>query len=360
MKVICVLCTLLYVNSALNKTGRCKFVGWWGVGVVRFENSVCTAANGLLGICYTRRQCTTIGGYVSGKCARNIGVCCVVQVSCGATSSNNNTYFQNPSFPNIFTGANTCSLTVQRCSEDICQIRIDFLSFSLAQPNGDGVCANDALIISGGAANLGRICGDNTGQHIYLDFNNGSNIDINIFTSSAITAGRQWNLRVAQIGCDSPSRAMSGCLMYYRGTSGTVRSFNYGQSVAIGGRQLANMNYGVCIRTAPGMCSIQWSATSGDSFAFTVSLDAQVPTALTGNNCETDYVIIPNGVTTTADGAALSADRYCGSMFTPVTSSSTPFVLYTVTNGNEATDSANRGFSLSYTQQQCTNNLLQL
>lgn len=58
----------------------CIVLGWWlsiGVGVVRFENSVCAAANGLSGTCYTRRQCNTVGGYASGKCARNIGVCCV-------------------------------------------------------------------------------------------------------------------------------------------------------------------------------------------------------------------------------------------------------------------------------------------
>lgn len=156
--------------------------------------------------------------------------------------------------------------------------------------------------------------------------------------------------------------------MYYGGTSGTVRSFNYGQSVntspppsnteAVGGRQLANMNYGICIRTAPGMCSIQWSATSGDSYAFTVSQDAQAQVALTGIDCATDYIIIPNGATTADNGTQLMADRYCGSLFRTVTTSSMPFVLIAVTNGNETQDSANRGFSLSYAQQQCTNTLL--
>lgn len=144
--------------------------------------------------------------YVLAFFPLNLKDAIVVQRSCGAISSNNNTYFQNPSFPNVFLGANTCSLTVQRCSPDVCQIRIDFLSFSLVQPNGDGICANDALIISGAATNTGRICGENTGQHIYLDFNNENNIDVSIFTSSAISIGRQWNLRIAQIGCDSPSR----------------------------------------------------------------------------------------------------------------------------------------------------------
>lgn len=56
------------------------FWGWtssWGVGVVRFQNGVCTGADGLDGTCYTKRQCADINGIASGSCASNIGVCCV-------------------------------------------------------------------------------------------------------------------------------------------------------------------------------------------------------------------------------------------------------------------------------------------
>ncbi|KAF5299667.1 hypothetical protein FQA39_LY11462 [Lamprigera yunnana] len=347
--------------SVSNRTG--KFIGLWGIGIVRFENSVCPAANGLEGICYTRRQCTLIGGYASGKCAK-VGVCCVVQVTCGATSSNNNTYFSNPLFPSTFTGASVCTLTVQRCNPDICQIRIDFLNFNLAQPNGDGTCVNDALLISGSGSNIGRICGENTGQHIYLDFNNANDIIVNVFTSAAVTFGRQWNLRIAQIGCDSPSRAPSGCLMYYSTTSGNVRSFNYGQAansaippsnlLAVGTRQLVNMNYGICVRTASGFCGIQWSMSAGNEFAFSVSGDL-TPLSLTGTDCLTDYIIIPDG---SVSSTGQRADRFCGGTFPTVTTPSRPFVLIAVTDGNEALDSGNRGFSLSYTQQQCTNTFL--
>lgn len=49
----------------------------WGIGVVRFENSVCTGGDGLCGTCYTRRQCNEIGGTGSGPCASGIGVCCI-------------------------------------------------------------------------------------------------------------------------------------------------------------------------------------------------------------------------------------------------------------------------------------------
>lgn len=53
-----------------------KFFLVFGVGVVRFQNTVCQAANGLVGTCYTRWQCSSIGGYGSGKCAQ-IASCCV-------------------------------------------------------------------------------------------------------------------------------------------------------------------------------------------------------------------------------------------------------------------------------------------
>ncbi|KAF5290653.1 hypothetical protein FQR65_LT01943 [Abscondita terminalis] len=331
-----------------NRTG--KFIGWWGVGVVRFENSVCTGANGLRGICYTRRQCTSIGGYASGKCARNIGRCCIVQVSCGATSSNNNTYFSNPTYPGTFSGAAACTLTIQRCNPDICQIRIDMLNFNLAQPNQNGICSDDAMVITGAGTNVGRICGENTGQHIYLDFADGKDIIINIFTSAAVTLGRQWNLRIAQIECNSPSRAPSGCLMYYGSVSGNVRSFNFGPSVIAGQtRQISNLNYGICVRAAPGFCTIQWTPSGNN--AFLVSGSAQTGPQMGSANCQTDYIIIPNGLT----NQMMQEDRFCGSSISAVTSQTRPFVLYAITNGDEVSDVANIGFSFSYNQQQCTN-----
>lgn len=49
----------------------------FGIGIVRFENSVCNSSNYLDGTCYTRSQCRSVSGYASGRCASNIGVCCV-------------------------------------------------------------------------------------------------------------------------------------------------------------------------------------------------------------------------------------------------------------------------------------------
>lgn len=52
---------------------------------------------------------------------------------------------------------------------------------------------------------------------------------------------------------DSFVVAPSGCLQFYNQLSGTVRSFNYGSSSVLNGtRQLAGMNYGVCVNMFPG------------------------------------------------------------------------------------------------------------
>jgi len=40
-----------------------------------------------------------------------------------------------------------------------------------------------------------------------------------------------------------------------------------------GSRQIVNTNYGVCVKAAPGYCSIQWAQTTNDRYSFTVSGD---------------------------------------------------------------------------------------
>lgn len=90
------------------------------------------------------------------------------------------------------------------------QIRIDFLSFSLAQPNANGTCNTDAMYVIGGASQVPVICGENSGQHIYVDFNGDSDIQIIIDTNSGVSFARSWNLKISQIGCDCPTRGKLG------------------------------------------------------------------------------------------------------------------------------------------------------
>lgn len=132
--------------------------------------------------------------------------------------------------------------------------------------------------------------------------------------------------------------APAGCLQYYTTETGTVNSFNYGIPIndnmvnvnnTLGTRQMVNMNYVVCIRELPGYCGVQWSQATdnlGTSFSVTGNtLEAQVAQTLPelatppvlGDNCTTDYVVIPNPVY--ANGTAVGADRFCGNVFPTVT-----------------------------------------
>ena len=60
--------------------------------VVTFPNSACGASNGYNGTCYTSSECEAKGGTASGTCASSFGVCCVFSISCGGSSSANNSY----------------------------------------------------------------------------------------------------------------------------------------------------------------------------------------------------------------------------------------------------------------------------
>lgn len=130
----------------------------------------------------------------------------------------------------------------------------------------------------------------------------------------------------------------------------------------MGTRQIANMNYGVCVAMSPDYCSIRWSQTSGDPTSFTVSSDTDglgtdvLGTALaeiSGVDCTADFVVIPNPI---QNGAPLNTDRFCGNGFVTKTTSSKPFVLTVVTDQDEVTNSVdigNHGFSLDYQQLRC-------
>lgn len=130
------------------------------------------------------------------------------------------------------------------------------------------------------------------------------------------------------------SLAPSGCLQYYTQPNGVVRSFNYASSpnskpnaVGVdGSRQIASLNYGICIAAGNGACSITYAPLSSDPYSFTMSGDVgAVEVSMLGNgllqdqNCTTDYVIIANP-SQTGVPLASGVDRFCGLGLTPTTS----------------------------------------
>lgn len=89
-----------------------------------------------------------------------------VRQSCGRSTDRNNTYFVSPNFPSTNTGGGKCEFTIRRQNPNICQLRIDFKHFTLAQPNAwNGVCENDTLTVIGGTSSVPTLCGENKGQH---------------------------------------------------------------------------------------------------------------------------------------------------------------------------------------------------
>ena len=188
------------------------------------------------------------------------------------------------------------------------------------------MCDTDALTITGGAGPVPVICGENTGQHVYVDFNGNNTIQLTVTTSSAENIGRNWNFLITQIACDCPTRAPIGCLMYYTALSGTVNSFNYGTSGneidpttgLPGTRELVNENYGVCVAMIPGYCSIEWSAACDNCFIVSGDLGALGMVSLTGSDCNSDFVVIPNP--SYVNGTPVNSDRFCGTDFPTVVS----------------------------------------
>lgn len=330
--------------------------------VIRFANSQCLANNNLNGTCFTRRECREYGGTASGTCANGHGICCVFQKSCGSTTNVNNTYFTNPEYPTTYDGAGRCTITVNRCNSNICQLRLDFLELSLASPNASGICDYDLVLVSGSSTSVPRICGENANQHVYMDFNGATPIMISVDTNSEYTTERRWNIRIQQIPCDATYKAPNGCLQYYDSVSDTVTSFNYGttqnpRAPEIGTREIANTNYGVCIRMARGYCAIEWSQTTANSFSVSGDTGSLDPTIIgpefaaeQGTDCTQDFVIIANPFIV---GSAVGVERFCGNGFITKTSYSKPFVLYVVTNGDEMGEIENKGFSLTYRQIPC-------
>nr|XP_019546318.2 uncharacterized protein LOC109416717 [Aedes albopictus] len=361
-----IVCSDLESESALNLTtsGVREGKGFPFYSIGRIANRVCTGTNGLLGTCQIRGECVSNGGIGSGPCSTMTvqAVCCVFISTCGGSGSNNVTYFQNSGYPNPYNGGGTCTYTVIPPDSTVCQLRVDFSAFTLSQPNGDGLCTVDNIQISGGSSRVPIICGDNNGQHVYVNFNGQNAITITVSTTAATSFNRVWNMQLSMISCTSTYAAPAGCLQYYLDSAGNIQSFNYGSSAnsafnalgMVGTRQMSNQNYGICVRAGADQCSISYNMASGDLFAFTLTGDVLALTAamlgtadvaMVGTDCTTDYLIIPNpsGVTT---------DRFCGMALVPVTSTP-PFVLYYITDGADANDAANRGFSLQYSQNSC-------
>ncbi|TRY62189.1 hypothetical protein TCAL_16248, partial [Tigriopus californicus] len=145
--------------------------------LVSFPNDPCIGSSSRNGTCFT-------SGTTAGTCAQGFGVCCTFTIACGASTSQNCTYLVQEATTNP--AADPCMFTICKASSDICRIRLDFTTFSIAGPSvgttsitapipdGNGGILGDCLtdsfsLTSPGSQASPVICGFNTGQHMIVD-----------------------------------------------------------------------------------------------------------------------------------------------------------------------------------------------
>jgi len=315
--------------------------------VVRFPNDVCTGTT-RNGTCFTAEECSNLSGTNEGSCASGFGVCCVLALACGGSSSTNNTYIVQTATTAV---SSPCTQKICPCSTDICRIRYDFTTFVVASmqtgtaaaadptPSFDllngavGNCLEDQFsIASPGKMGSPLICGTNSDQHMIID-SDGSSCQTTTFNiGSATTTSRQWDIYVTQYTCGQEDEAgPPGCLQYYTGTTDQVYSFgfftqsaNTAANTEVATTHLNNQHYDVCVRRESGYCYLcwtQWSDTTAES-SFGTSVTTIAMASSVGTQCISDHVLIPGGTTTTIAAATTpeaTVSRYCGRMLNPAT-----------------------------------------
>ncbi|KAK8742272.1 hypothetical protein OTU49_001767, partial [Cherax quadricarinatus] len=141
-------------------------------------------------------------------------------------------------YPKSYNDVGSCQLTVNKISNNICQLRLDFDTFMISQPETvDHQCINDRFTVSGGTP-VPSICGTNTGNQMYVDLGPGATTPtVLTFITMGPAFDRKWKVKVSQIPCNTDYSAPTDCLQYLTGVTGQIKSFNYDVST---GLQLSN------------------------------------------------------------------------------------------------------------------------
>jgi len=375
--------------------------------VLKWKNTACQAVSDdtLQGVCVTAQECDDKGGDKDGNCAAGFGACCVLTLSGtdtapGGTVTENCTFIQNVDYPSAEVNTRTYSYMVTKCSSEICQVRLDFLVANFAQPvAATGSCAGDdrdrILLDAGGNDPDRTLCGDLTGQHVYMDVSpantNAATITVTADADAAAGGTKNWRIKVSQIECDSEYRAPDGCFQYFFENVNTIMTFNYDGATARAnndGGVLSELDYRICIKKNDGMCSIEYTpseVTNGmeafDLGAVAAATAANAATAQHGvggdkascatidangaQTAGTNYIQIPGAVNVNE----FTGDSFCGgklsnfaldptvgpdalgaNVHSTVIATGVPFEIRYVAFGDQAMDA---GFSLMATQRPC-------
>jgi len=365
--------------------------------VVRFPNDMCVGSSSRNGTCYTADECEDQKGTASGSCAEGFGVCCIISLSCGETTSQNCTYLTSAA-PASDT---SCEYKICPLTSGVSRIRLDLTTFTISGPvttaldgghllgGALGDCVSDTFTVTGHSKGSPVICGSNAGQHLFVDSNGVNCVSVHfVFGSDSVT--RSYDIKVLQYDRRNEMGGPQGCLQYFSGTSGTFTTFNY-VDTTISSSHLNNQDYDICIRRGADMCVVCYSATTGGtattiagSFGLSVSPDTAAKSGIQ-SDCVTDYIFIPQANTAAIANTATvttSIDKFCGrfiaiasGVIVPVTicSRTTPFRVSLYTNAGEADGASaanaaadmadsnelsneprgNLGFSLAFFQTAC-------
>eukprot|EP00095_Tigriopus_kingsejongensis_P012505 snap_masked-scaffold221_size251850-processed-gene-1.8 protein:Tk12505 transcript:snap_masked-scaffold221_size251850-processed-gene-1.8-mRNA-1 annotation:"hypothetical protein SINV_00302" len=282
------------------------------------------------GTCFTATECVSKSGTAAGSCAAGFGVCCVFLVSSGGATINQNcTYIRNPNFPNAYDSTSQVAYTIRKCDPRVCQLRLDFESFSI-QGTGNieetdtvrdtigGVCLDMFKVTTNTGSPIPTICGQNTGQHMYIDLGcERSDTATLSFDFDGSDNNRLWEIKVSQIKCNTEGHPNGcGCLQYHTGLTGRFTSFNF---LPTNDNHLANQEYAICIRQEEGMCCIEYTPCADtNSYSFNaIEADPDDGTAKQDTDCATfDYIGI-EGVQATCSTSSgnIQNSRLCGQKF---------------------------------------------
>eukprot|EP00094_Tigriopus_californicus_P008988 TCALIF_08663-PA protein Name:"Protein of unknown function" AED:0.10 eAED:0.10 QI:186/0.87/0.77/0.88/0.5/0.55/9/0/225 len=214
---------------------------------------------------------------------------------------------------------------------------------------------------------LPTICGQNTGQHIYVEMgcldSDTVSVNLNIDGSTAV---RMWEIKVTQVKCNTEGQPRNcGCLQYHTGLTGRLTTFNF---LPTNDNHLAKQEYSICIRQEAGMCCVEYTVCA-DASSYSLEAKNDDGTNMQDSNCSKDYVGIEGGsATCNASPGDVLFTQFCGNVFTtdeaatmnmPICDCTKPFRvdIFTDEDTDEAEATANekhsRGLCLEYRQIPC-------
>jgi hypothetical protein len=188
--------------------------------------------------------------------------------------------------------------------------------------------------------------------------------EIVVSWTSTTTTVPEWNIHIMQIPCTAEWKPQDGCLQWFTGTTGYIKSFNYD-----GGYHLANQYYTSCIRAERGYCEISYSSVSTTSFQISeiTPTASPSPAGVLGDSCTTDYIILVGSAISTSEN--VNYDRFCGSLLVASSSTTTtvatvvtsklPFLVTVNFDGTELDEDSpagtewSKGFYIYYSQSSC-------